>query len=231
MVYGIVNSVTMDGEPKPTKKPLSSASAIMNRHHKKRKKWYKTFLHGEGKKTDHRETIDREDLHKGVSRSLENVGQMNMSLLGFQGRASSASYLSRDDDSVSVSSSESDTADILGYPLQGRQLQRVQRYSSSDNEMTSESDVTDSYVNESDNYQKQMLRKVDNPNEKTNTTETGFSNVLSYLPLGLAPAATRGSSDSLLSQSEEKKTLVHLIEIAADSDPVSYLYVNLLGCD
>lgn len=219
----------MEGENKPVKKPLSSASAIMNRHEKKRKKWYRNLLHGDSKKVD-KEKMHKEAISKGVSRSLENVGQMNMSLLGIHEHTLSTSSFPRDEDSISVSSSESDTVDIFSSscPEQRRQLWREQRFSSSDTEMTSENEFLDSATNGSDSSKRQSPVKKRDSEELSSVSDSGFSFLQNYLPLAFAPGASRGSSDSLLSQSEEKKTLAHLIEIATDSDQVSSLFASHL---
>lgn len=211
-------------------KPLSSASEIMNRHAKKRKKWYQTLLHGDGRQAQHKKPGAKDEMHKGVSRSLENVGHLNLSVIGIRERASSATYLpAKDDDSLStasLSSSESETADVFGGSCSKRRrsFKNEPRSSSasSDNEMTSENEFLETSVD--DDADKELTSNK-NISDGPAHLDLGFSNILyNYLPFGFSPAASRSSSESLISQSEEKKTLEHLIQMSADSDQVSLLF-------
>lgn len=220
----------MEGPSKSVKKPLSSASEIMNRHEKKRKKWYRNLLHGHGQdKSGHKKlnmlnvASYQDDRHKSVSRSLEDVGHLSLSLVGIPERSSSTSSLLNDDDSLStasISSSESDTVEFYltssGQRSPRFRFQGSFSSASSDNEGMSENDLfTDSRTDFSESYDGE---NKDNSIERS--SNSGFtSSICSYLPFG-GGNASRTSLDSLASQSEEKKTLVHILY---ESDLVSYL--------
>ena len=199
----------------PTRKPLSSASAIMHRHTKKKKKWLHNLLHGDEakrgeKKTDaSRSLFYMEKPDKSVSKSLENIGQINLSVAGFSScpeRSSSVLQLPpRDDDDMSVTSVSSCDSDCSamaeGFDDTGRHRHTSKSSNSSDTENISDNEPL--YI----------------PISVTRAQDSGFSNWFSYLPFGIGYNITQGSTESLNSQSEERKTLAHLLG-QSDSDQV-----------
>lgn len=199
----------------PVRKPLSSASAIMHRHTKKKRKWLHNLLHhGDDGKRDGKKVsgsqfyVDKPD--KSVSRSLENIGHMNLSVVGFSScpeKSSSALHLLPDEDSMSVtsvSSCDSDCSMVADGADAEAGITRIASSNSSDNDNVS--DIESGY----------------HPSREpgvSQSQDSNFSNWFSYLPFGIGYNSIRGSSDSLNSQSEERKTLSHLLS-QSDSDQV-----------
>ncbi|KAL4227592.1 Multiple C2 and transmembrane domain-containing protein 2 [Mactra antiquata] len=217
----------MDDSQRSVKKPLSSASEIMNRHEKKRKKWYRNLLHGGQDKSGHHKKINtldvtnQDDRCKSVSRSLEDVGHLSLSLVGIPERASSASSLLNDEDSLSATSSESDTVEF--YLTSAHQRSPKFRYKGSFSSETSDNEV----LSESEMYADSQSDIIDTfSSEGKDNSERGSyrsgitSSICSYLPFGVGNSS-RTSLDSLASQSEEKKTLVHILNGDSDQDTSS----------
>jgi len=223
-----------------SRKPLSSASAIMHRHDKKRRKWFHNLLHPDHSKTSKHSMKSKPGKALAectVSRSLEDVGLMNLSVIGMpQQRAASDINLNGDDDShsvTSVSSCESDvaTCELLNTSPKGssdtklslhRHLSRrsqsrrshweaVVSGNSSDNEY-SESDCSETVQTE-----RSRSLSADDQIERSRSlsaddqgSDSYFSGWFSYLPFGVGYNMS-GSADSLDSQSDEQRTLKHLL--------------------
>ena len=210
---------------KKTRQPLSSASEIMSRHHdRKKRKWYKNLLKGHSKEVDCDERgIQPPD--KIISKSLENVGNFNLTVMGFPVRASSFSNVINNDDAYSVSSTSSNESDTserttpehtsVSRILDRRKLEPYSRkfsFHSSDSETSTDMAPIWQDFNASGGD------SVDFNNAQVESSkDSGFS-FYSYLPFtwGSTPM---GSWESVCSQPEDKKALVHLIH-NSDSEQV-----------
>ena len=204
------------------RQPLSSASEIMSRHDKKRRKWYKRVIKGD---------IKEEDVKKGpftdrvISRSLENVGNLNLTVMGFPVRASSASNVTKDGDDYSlssISSNESDTSEHTSpehQSLDRRKLnERFRKIS------TQSSDSDNSCYNPiwQDFNAGNTVSNVQSSSSVPHATDTfkdsGFS-FYDYLPFAWGNPL-EGSWESVCSQPEENKALLHLVH-ESDSEQVT----------
>lgn len=206
---------------KKTRQPLSSASEIMSRHAKKKRKWYQRVRKGDNKD----EVKEKAPfLDKVISRSLENVGNLNLTVMGFSVRASSYSDLNYDGDSCSlssVSSNESDTSELTApddtsVAQNSNRLKQKQRFrkislQSSDSETSTDNPIWQ-------DFNTNITQSVDSHVAQAGSSkDSGFS-FYDYLPLNLG-SALRGSWESVCSQPEEKKALLHLLQ-ESDSEQV-----------
>ncbi|XP_052794646.1 multiple C2 and transmembrane domain-containing protein 1-like isoform X1 [Mya arenaria] len=207
------------------RKPLSSASAIMHRHDKKHKKWFRNLLHGDtsskhSQKEEHaRGRVYGDMSDRAVSKSLENVGQLSLRLFGLPSkRASSESYLNGDDDNQSVtsaSSCDSDSANFFlgepspaqsGGPLNQHNVTPLPSACSSDNDLSETESVN-------------LAPAQGTISEPDQSGDSYFPNWFSYLPFSVGYNLS-SSTDSLNSQSEERCALTHLLTMS-DSDQES----------
>ena len=210
-------------EKKP-RQPLSSASEIMSRHDKKKRKWYKRVLKGESKDKELGKPVPLAD--KSISKSLENVGNLNLSVMGIPVRASSFSHVTVDGDDYSlssISSNESDTSEHTSPELTARSqsLDRRKREQEYFRKLSAQSSDSETSTDTNPIWQDFNARNSDSVNSNTaqeeNSKDSGFS-FYSYLPFtwGSTP---RGSWESVCSQPEEKKALMHLVH-ESDSEQV-----------
>lgn len=224
-----------------SKKPLSSASEIMSRHDKKRHKWFRNLLHHhEPKQTSSKEAARKPvqpeptaAADKTVSRSLENIGEQTLRVIGLDGRAASLSQLAPDEDNISVTSCSSTDSDYVpaDSPSQRDLLARQASTFSSDSESSIDfNPIWQDFDSENSDLiaQHGVPKSSSSPRRRGNsgsihTSESGLSSLFySYLPFW--GSSTKGSMESLNSQSEDKRALVQLVE-TSESDQVC----NLLG--
>lgn len=210
-----------------TRKPLSSASEIMSRHtQKKKRRWLHNILHGDTKTSeDRKRTASRSQFYadlsdKSVSRSLENIGNLNLSVIGFPRqpeRALSDMRLPQEEDNLSLtsaSSCESDSSFV--FRKQNVRNKHKKRRPASPSSCSSDTD----YVSECETVESVLLSDDTQNSEVPSAQESAVSTWFNYLPFSVGYNRTDGSTDSLNSQSEERKTLSHILE-QSDSDQVN----------
>ena len=209
---------------KKLRQPLSSASEIMSRHDKKKRKWYKRVLKGDDKDEDPKNVPFSDRV---ISRSLENVGNLNLTVMGFTPvRASSASNVTKDGDDCSlssISSNESDTSEHTSpehQSLDRRKLnQRFRKIStqSSDSENSIYSPIWQDFNAGNSNIVNNVQISSSAAEAAESSKDPGFS-LYDYLPFTWGNPL-EGSWESVCSQPEESKALMHLVQ-ESDSEQV-----------
>ena len=195
----------------------------MSRHHdRKKRKWYKNFLGGGSNELD----SEKKGKHKVISKSLENVGNLNLTVMGFPVRASSFSNVINDDDNYSmssISSNESDTSErtnpehsSLSQTLDRRKAEKThsRKFSSHSSDSEASADMTPIWQD----FNAGRGGSVDsNTAQAESSKDSGFS-FYSYIPFtwGSTP---RGSWESVCSQPEDNRALVHFVQ-ESDSEQV-----------
>ena len=219
----------MDDGVRP-KKPLSSASEIMSRHDKKKRRWFRNLIHNRDTKvSEHSRKGKRKrgvEPSSSITSSLEHAGQLSLSAIGIPERVEKASVKDDDEYSSSVSSNESDQAESLSDTvLMRNRRQNIVRQNStlsSDSESSLDFELNPVWQDFSNRGQSSYTtpssrQKLAHPPQKE---LSGFSSLLhSYIPSLSWVATPRGSFDSVASETEESKALIHLVN-NSESDQV-----------
>ena len=204
-------------DDKKLRQPLSSASEIMSRHDKKKRKWYKRVLKGDNKEEEIRKDPFSD---KVISRSLENVGNLNLTVMGFPVKASSYSNVTKDGDDFSlssISSNESDTSEHTSPEHQSLDRRKLNdRFRKISAQSTDSENSIDSPIWQDFNAGS-IVDNVQSSSRAESSKDPGFS-FYDYLPFTWSNPL-RGSWESVCSQPEEKKALMHLVH-ESDSEQV-----------
>ena len=223
----------MDDPVRP-KKPLSSASEIMSRHGKKKRRWFRNLLpgHESSKQLEKRRKTQPDISDVLVSRSLESVGNLNLSVIGFDQKAASYSnLLNQDGDDLSLSSTDSDQPDSLSDSMLldsrgDNSRKHLLSTNSSDSESSIDFGANPIWQDFKIGAQYERTPAVNIPKEdkfaqSATPADSSFIGIFqNFLPKSWT-SASRSSIDSLGSQSEEKKALIHFVN-QSESDQVRY---------
>ncbi|KAH3839143.1 hypothetical protein DPMN_112567, partial [Dreissena polymorpha] len=220
----------MESEKKKLKHPISSASAIMHRHDRKQKKWYRRFLPLTSEKSLHKQsgnllTLPHHLLSEtSYTRSLEDVRQIYLAVPGVtETQMFSELNLSQNDDNQSdnsLSSAESDCwSSVSASPKQRKKnaiYKRLVSENSENHDGSSESEMSPA---------KSSLCRVKAADiDRSTISDSDDSSWALDLPPRMR-GYNRGSTESINSQCEARHTISRLLS-QSDSDQESTTISN-----